>query len=54
MMTVEELLNELWTRVMFETMDMDTDSKYLTRGVVQSVIHDMREAHKLDGDAIDE
>ena len=53
-MSVEELLNEFWTRIMFETMDMDADSKYLTRGVVQSVIHDIRETHKLDGVVIDE
>ena len=45
-MTVEDLTNELWTRIMLETLDMDSDTKYVIRGVVQSVIHDMKEAHK--------
>jgi hypothetical protein len=45
-MNVEDLTNELWTRIMLETLDMDSDTKYVVRGVVQSVIHDMKEAHK--------
>lgn len=45
-MTVEEMLNEIWVRVMLETMDMDSDTKYLVRGVIQSVIHDARKAHE--------
>lgn len=47
-MSVEDLTNEIWTRIMLETMDMDSESRYLVRGVIQSVIHDVKEAHKDD------
>lgn len=45
-MTVEDFTSEFWTRVLVETMELDTDVKYVVRGVVQSVIHDMKETHK--------
>ena len=47
-MTTKQLLDELWERVMLETIGMDQDVKYLIRGVVQSVIHDMKEVHPTD------
>ena len=47
-MTQEEMLNEIWTRIMLETIDMDQDTKYLIRGVIQSVLYDVRKAHEND------
>ena len=48
-MSIDEFLDELWARIMFETMDMDKDQKYLVRGLVKSVMHDMKETDRSNG-----
>ena len=46
LMTVEQFADEFWMRALIETIDLDTDSKYVTRGIIQSILHDMKETHK--------
>ena len=45
-MTLDEFIEEMRNRVLFETMDMDSDAKYLVRGVVESVLHDMKNTER--------
>ena len=45
-MTVQEFADEFWMRALIETIDLDTDTKYVTRGIIQSILHDMKETHK--------
>ena len=45
-MTVQEVADEVGMRAVIETIDLDTDSKYVTRGIIQSILHDMKETHK--------
>jgi hypothetical protein len=45
-MTLDEFIEEMRSRVLFETIDMDSDAKYLIRGVVESVLHDMKNTER--------
>ncbi len=45
-MTLDEFIEEMRNRVLFETIDMDPDAKYLVRGVVESVLHDMKNTER--------
>lgn len=45
-MTLDEFIEEMRSRVLFETIDMDSDAKYLVRGVVESVLHDMKNTER--------
>ena len=45
-MTLDEFIEEMRNRVLFETMDMDSDAKYLVRGIVESVLHDMKSTER--------
>lgn len=45
-MTLDEFIEEMRNRVLFETIDMDSDAKYLVRGVVESVLHDMKNTER--------
>lgn len=45
-MTLDAMLEELWTRIMFETIELDSDTKYIVRGVVKSVIDDMQQTDR--------
>ncbi len=45
-MTLDEFIEEMRARILFETIDMDSDDKYLIRGVVESVLHDMKNTER--------
>lgn len=45
-MTLDEFIEEMRNRVLFETVDMDSDAKYLVRGVVESVLQDMKNTER--------
>ena len=47
-MNVDEFAAEMWTRTLVETMELDSDIKYIVRGIVQSVLHDMKETPRDD------
>ena len=47
--SVEDFAKEFWTRTLFETLELDSDTKYVVRGVIQSILHDMKQAHN-DGE----
>lgn len=44
----DALIEEIRNRVLFETIDMDSDSKYLVRGVIESVLYDMKLTYRAD------
>lgn len=43
---LDHFINEMRNRILFETIDMDSDAKYLIRGVVESVLHDMKNTER--------
>ncbi len=45
-MTLDEFIEEMRARILFETIDMDSEDKYLIRGVVESVLHDMKNTER--------
>ena len=44
---IEQFAKEFWTRVCEETKDIEPDQRYFVRGVVWSVLHDMKESYRV-------